>query len=176
VSQFLAYRGFSLQRAARSTKVLLTAFNAVVSLAVGVGIVMYQVRTRLTPLGGVEYYGAGTELDPGPTALELLDATHPHLFASAFLLFILGHLFALTRASGRTKVRLAMIGFSAVVIDAAAPWIVRFVWPPFAALQVVNVAVMAAVILIYLAVPLYEMWFAPPAPAAPAAPALASES
>jgi hypothetical protein len=138
----------------------LTAFNVVVSLAVGVGILMYQVRTRLTPVGGAEYY-AGNETDPGPSALELLDATHPHLFASAFLLFVLGHLFALTRASGSTKVRLALLGFGTVVVDAAAPWIIRFLWPPFAAVQVVNIAVMAAVILIYLAVPLYEMWFAP---------------
>jgi hypothetical protein len=165
MSQYLAYRGFSLQRAAPSTKVLLTAFNVVVSLAVVLGIVMYQVRTRLTPGGGVEYY-RGTELDPGPTALELLDATHPHLFASAFLLFVLGHLFALTRVSHRTKARLAVLGFATVVLDAAAPWIVRFVWAPFAAVQVLNVALMAAVILIYLAVPLYEMWLAPdPRPA-----------
>ena len=159
MTQFLAYRGFSLRRAARSTKVLLTAFNVVVSLAVALGIAMYQVRTSLTPAGGARYY-RGTELDPGPTALELLDATHPHLFASAFLLFVLGHLFALTRASSRTKIRLAWLGFGAVALDAAAPWIVRFVWAPFAIVQVVNVAIMAAVILIYLAVPMYEMWFA----------------
>lgn len=159
MSQLLAYRGFSLQRAARATKILLTAFHVVVGLAVLLGIAMYQVRTRLTPLGGVAYY-RGTEADPGPSALELLDATHPHLFASAFLLFVLGHIFALTQASQRTKVRLALLGFGAVVVDAAAPWIVRFVWPPFAAVQVANVALMAAVILIYLAVPLYEMWLA----------------
>lgn len=159
MSQYLAYRGFSYARAARSTKTLLTAFHMVVALAVCVGIAMYQVRTRLTPLGGVAYY-RGTEADPGPSALELLDATHPHLFATAFLLFVLGHLFALTQASQRTKSRLALLGFAAVVIDAAAPWIVRFVWPPFAAVQVMNVALLAAVILVYLAVPLYEMWFA----------------
>jgi hypothetical protein len=163
VSQFLAYRGFSLHRAAPSTKVLLTAFNVVVALAVALGIAMYQVRTRLTPQGTAAYYG-GTETDPGPTALELLDATHPHLFASAFLLFVLGHLFALTRAPQRTKIRLALLGFTTVVVDAAAPWIVRFLWAPFAAVQVVNTALMAAVILIYLLVPLWELWFATPSP------------
>jgi hypothetical protein len=165
VSQFLAYRGFSLQRAAPSTKVLLTAFNVVVTLAVVLGVAMYQVRTRLTPHGAAAYY-RGTETDPGPSALELLDATHPHLFASAFLLFVLGHLFALTRVPQRTKIRLALLGFTAVVVDAAAPWIVRFVWAPFAAVQVVNTALMAAVILIYLLVPLWELWFATPSPQA----------
>jgi hypothetical protein len=175
VSQFLAYRGFSLQRAAPSTKVLLTAFNVVVTLAVVLGVAMYQVRTRLTPHGTAAYY-RGTETDPGggggggggggPSALELLDATHPHLFASAFLLFVLGHLFALTRASQRTKIRLALVGFATVVVDAAAPWVVRFLWAPFAAVQVANTALMAAVILIYLAVPLWELWFATPSPQA----------
>lgn len=159
MSQYLAYRGFSYLRAARSTKALITAFHVVVALAVCVGIAMYHVRTRLTAMGGAAYY-RGTEAEPGPSALELLDATHPHLFATAFLLFVLGHLFALTQTSQRTKTRLAFLGFAAVVIDAAAPWIVRFVWTPFAAVQVVNVALMAAVIVVYLAVPLYEMWFA----------------
>ena len=161
MSQYLAYRGFSYQRTARSTKVLLTAFHVVVGLAVCVGIAMYHVRTQLTPMGGVAYYrGTAAERGEGPSALELLDATHPHLFATAFLLFVLGHLFALTQASQSTKARLALLGFATVVIDAAVPWIVRFLWTPFAAVQVVNVALMAAVIVIYLAVPLYEMWFA----------------
>jgi len=160
VSQYLAYRGFNLQRAAVSTKVLITAFNVVVALAVAVGIAMYQVRTRLTPLGTAEYYRGGNGGDIGPSALELLDATHPHLFASAFLLFVLGHLFTLTRVSLRIKTRLAVVGFVTVVVDAAAPWIVRFLWAPFATLQVVNTAVMAAVITVYLVVPLWELWFA----------------
>jgi hypothetical protein len=159
MSQYLAYRGFSLRQAARSTRVLITAFNAVTGLAVLLGIAMYQVRTHLTPLGGVAYY-RGPE---APSALELLDATHPHLFASAFLLFVLGHLFALTQASQRVKARLALLGFGAVVVDAAAPWIVRYLWAPFAAVQVVNVALLGGVILIYVIVPIYEMWLAPAA-------------
>jgi hypothetical protein len=166
VSQYLAYRGFSLERAARPTKVLLTAFNVVVTIAVLAGIAMYQIRTGLTPAGGAAYY-RGSEADPGPSALQLLDATHPHLFASAFLLFVLGHLFALTRASSRAKTRLAVLGFAAVVVDAAGPWVVRFLWAPFAAVQVLNLAVMTAVILIYLAVPVYEMWLAPRSLASP---------
>lgn len=160
MSQYLAYRGFSLQRAAVSTKVLLTAFNVVVAVAIALGIVMYQVRTRLTPAGTAEYY-AGSE---GPTALELLDATHPHLFASAFLLFVLGHLFALTRVSQRVKTRLALLGFLSVLVDAAAPWIVRFLWLPFATVGVLNTALMASVVAVYLAVPLWELWFARPSP------------
>jgi len=164
VSQYLAYRGFSLQRTAVSTKVLLTAFNVVVALAVALGIVMYQVRTRLTPAGTAEYYGGAAD---GPSALALLDATHPHLFASAFLLFVLGHLFALTRVSQRIKTRLALLGFASVVIDAAAPWIVRFVWLPFATLGVLNTALMASVVTIYLVVPLWELWFARPVPSSP---------
>jgi hypothetical protein len=161
VSQYLAYRGFDLRRAAVSTKVLLTAFNLVVALAVAMGVVMYQVRTQLTPSGTAAYYAGSPE---GPTALELLDATHPHLFASAFLLFVLGHLFALTRASQRIKTRLAVLAFAAVVVDAAAPWIVRFIWLPFATIGVLNTALMAAVVTIYLLVPLWELWFARPSP------------
>jgi hypothetical protein len=168
VSQFLAYPGFSMSRAARSTKVLLTAFNLVVAIAIAVGIAMYQVRTRLTPRGTAEYYAAAE--GEGPSALELLDATHPHLFASAFLLFVLGHLFALTRASPLVKTWLAVLGFTAVVVDAAGPWIVRFLWPPFAAVHAVNVLLLAGVVAMYVAVPLWELWFVKPGPAAPSPP------
>jgi hypothetical protein len=170
VSQFLAYPGFSMARAARSTKVLLTAFNLVVAVAIAVGIVMYQVRTGLTPRGTTAYYVAAQ--DEGPSALELLDATHPHLFATAFLLFVLGHLFALTRASPQVKTWLAVLGFTAVVVDAAGPWIIRFLWPAFAVVHAVNVALLAGVVLIYVAVPLWELWFVKPGPAAPPAPSV----
>ena len=168
MSQFLAYPGFSLARAARSTKVLLTAFNLVVAVAIAVGIAMYQVRTRLTPSGTAEYYGAaGGE---GPSALELLDATHPHLFSSAFLLFVLGHLFALTQVSAPVKTWLAVLGFTAVVVDAAGPWIVRFLWPGFATVHALNVLLLAGVVIVYVAVPLRELWFVKPAPPAPRSP------
>lgn len=157
-----AYRGFSLQRTANSTKVLITLFLALSALATAVGLIMYQVRTGLTVAGGMEYYAGG---ESTRTALELLDSTHPHLFTMAFLVFILGHIFALTRVVNKVKTRMALIAFGAVLLDAAAPWIITFAWPPFSAVQVVNSALLASVLLTYLSVPLYEMWFASPAPA-----------
>ena len=57
------------------------------------------------------------------------------------------------------------MAFGSVLLDAAAPWIVSYIWPFFATLQLLNTAVLSGVILAYLAVPMYEMWLASPQPA-----------
>ncbi len=158
MSQMLAYRGFSLQKTANSTKILITLFLGMTAVATTVGVIMYHVRTGLSAVGGMEYY-----VEDGESAhsmLELLDATHPHLFTMAFLVFILGHIFALTRVTSRTKTRLAFLAFGSVMLDAAAPWIITYLWPLFSTIQLLNTAVLSGVILAYLAVPTYEMWLA----------------
>ena len=163
MSQMLAYRGFSLQKTANSTKILITLFLGMTAIATTVGVIMYHVRTGLSAAGGMEYYVA--EGEPAHSMLELLDATHPHLFTMAFLVFVLGHIFALTRVTSKTKTRLALMAFGSVLLDAAAPWIITYFWPVFSTVQLLNTAVLSGVILAYLAVPMYEMWLASPATA-----------
>ncbi len=166
MTQLYAHRGFSLRRAAVPTKVLITAFLATVALAIVVGVLMYRVRTGLAPSGAAAWY-LGNEATAGPgeavlfekTALELLDATHPHLFGQAFLFFVLCHLFALTPVRSRVKLAVYLAAFGSVVVDAGAPWLIRYVSPAFGYLQVTGTAVMVTAFLILVLVPVREMWF-----------------
>lgn len=162
MSQMLAYRGFSLQKTANSTKVLISLFLGMTAIATTVGVIMYHVRTGLSAVGAAQYYV--TDGESAHSMLELLDATHPHLFTMAFLVFVLGHIFALTRVTSKTKTRLALMAFGSVLLDAAAPWIISYIWPFFSTVQLLNTAVLSGVILAYLAVPMYEMWLASPQP------------
>ncbi|HEX6941067.1 MAG TPA: hypothetical protein VF158_16740 [Longimicrobiales bacterium] len=166
MTQFYTYRGFSLRRATRPTKVLLTAFLVTAALAVAVGVINYRVRTGLVPSGAATWYlgnegavGDDASLLFEKTPLELLDATHPHLFGQAFLFFILCHIFALVPARQRFKMTVYVAAYGSVVVDAAAPWLIRYVSPAFGYLQVAGTAVMTATFLILVLLPLKELWF-----------------
>ncbi|HET7321442.1 MAG TPA: hypothetical protein VFI96_03035 [Longimicrobiaceae bacterium] len=162
MTQYYTYRGFSLRRAARPTKVMITAFLATVAVSIAVGVVNYRVRTGLTPSGSAAWY-RGNEAAGlyQKTPLELLDATHPHLFGQAFLFFVLCHLFALTPVRAGFKTALYTAAFASVLVDAASPWLIRYVSPTFAWLQLAGTAVMVLSFCILVWVPLKEMWLTP---------------
>ena len=168
MTQFFTYRGFSLRHAGRPIKVLITAFLLTVSIGVVVGVINYRLRTGLGVGGAVDWY-RGNEATAGPedeilyekTALELLDATHAHIFGQAFLLFLLAHVFALTAVRSGVKLWAYVAAFASVAIDTSVPWLIRFVSPAFAALQPIGLALMIGTFLLFVVAPLREMWFAP---------------
>ena len=166
MTQYFAYQQFRLWRAPLATRVLLSLFNIMILIATAIGILMYRVRTRLTVLGAQQWY-RGNEMSAKPgeelmfarSLKEMLDVTHPHAFSQTFLFFILCHIFALTRVSDRIKVVVYAASFSSVAIDLAVPYLIRFVSPGFAALQIFNYMLMTASIIALFVVPMYEMWF-----------------
>jgi hypothetical protein len=166
MTQYFAYQRFKLWRAPLQTRVLLTLFNASVVLATAVGIVMFRVRTGLTPPGARGYYlgnegvaAPGAEMQFARSFKELLDVTHDHAFSQPFLFFVLCHIFALTRVRDRIKIAVYVASFASIVIDLGAPYLIRFVSPAWAPLQVINSGVMTLALLILLWVPTYEMWW-----------------
>jgi hypothetical protein len=172
MTQYFSFRQFRLWRAPLPTRVLLTLFSGAMALAMGVSVVMWRVRTHLTAAGARDYYlGNENTAAPGDamrfarSVQELLDVTHAHIFEQAFLLFVLCHLFALTRVSDRGKTVVYIAAFATLIVDLAVPYLIRFVSPAWAPLQIVNSALMAITLLVLLAVPLQEMWFYRPSPA-----------
>ena len=166
MTQYFAYQRFRLWRAPLQTRVLLTLFNGMIVVATAVSVLMYRVRTGLTPGGARAYYlgnegtaQAGDEMLFARSFKELLDVTHDHAFSQPFLFFVLCHIFALTRVSDRVKIAVYVASFGSVLIDLASPWVIRYVSPGFAALQIANGVLMTAALITLLAVPVYEMWF-----------------
>ncbi|HSM37017.1 MAG TPA: hypothetical protein VK837_11515 [Longimicrobiales bacterium] len=170
MTQFFTYQGFSLRRAGLHIRVLITAFLLVAAVALAVGVLNYWVRTGLTPIGAARYLrGDGIDLlEKSP--LELLDATHPHLFGQAFFFFVLCHLFALVPARSTLKLWVYVAAFLSVLTDAASPWLIRYVSPAFGVLQIAGTVTMTAVFLMLVGWPLREMWFRDPGPRAAAPP------
>ena len=165
MTQYFAYQRFRLWRAPLHTRVLLTLFNATVVLGTAVSVLMYRVRTGLTPGGAQSYYlGNEGSARPGEEMLfarsfkELLDVTHAHAFSQPFLFFVLCHIFALTRVSDGWKIAVYLASFASVVIDLGVPYLIRYVSPAFSMLQVANSGLMTATLVALLWVPTYEMW------------------
>lgn len=170
MTQYFAFRSFKLWRAPLHTRVLLTLFNATMLVATSIGILMYRLRTKLTAQGARDWYlGNEGTARPGDEMLfarslkEMLDVTHPHAFSQAFLFFILCHIFALTNAKDRTKIAVYVLAFTTMFVDLGVPYLIRFVSPRFAPLQVANSVAMTLVVLVLVGVPTWEMWgYRPP--------------
>jgi len=167
VTQYYSYKRFRLDRAPINTRILITCFYVVMMLAVGVGMINYRVRTRLTPSGTEAYYrgnenasGEVSEILFPKSVRELLDVTHPHLFEEGIILFVLCHLFGLTKIRERRKRVVYLGAFSVFLIDTGMPWLTRFVSPAFAPVHVATTAILGAMYLLLVVVPLREMWWA----------------
>ena len=164
--QYYTYKRFRLDRAPFNTRLLITCFYVVMILAVGVGILNYRVRTQLTPEGTAAWYrgnegapGEATELLFPKTVREMLDVTHPHLFEGGLILFVLSHLFGLTKVRERRKRVVYLLAFGAFLADVGMPWLTRFVSPAFAPLHVASTALLGTMYLVLIGVPLREMWW-----------------
>ena len=167
MTQYYSYKRFRLDRAPFNTRLLITCFYVVMVLAVAVGMINYRVRTGLTPEGTEAYY-RGNENAPGEvsqllfpkTVRELLNVTHPHLFEEGIILFVLCHLFGLTKVRERRKRLMYLSVFSVFLIDTGMPWLTRFVSPVFAPAHVVTTSILGILYVFLVAVPLREMWWA----------------
>jgi hypothetical protein len=167
VTQYFSYKKFTLIQAPRHTRVLITAFNAVVFLALLVSLLNYWDKTGMTPAGIKALYRGNEDVDLAPgeamlfekTFRELLDATHPHLFGQGVLLFILSHIVALTGLSQRRKIAIYLVSFGAMLFDAALPWLIRYVSAELAPLQIVSILTLTAAFMAQLWFPVREMWF-----------------
>ena len=166
MTQYFAYQRFKLWRAPLQTRVLLSLFNFTMVVATTIGIVMYRVRTGLTAGGAAQYYlgneslaRPGDEMQFARSLKELLDVTHAHAFSQPFLFFVLCHIFALSRVSDRLKIAVYLASFLSILVDLGVPYLIRFVSPSWAPLQLVNSVVMSLALLVLLLVPTYEMWW-----------------
>lgn len=166
MTQYYAYKRFRLDRAPKNTRILITCFYFMISLAVAVGVLNYKLRTDLTGDGAAAWY-LGNEEAPGEvaellfakTTRELLDVTHPHLFDQTLIIFVLCHFFGLTRVSDRWKRWIYVTSFFAVLLDVGTPWLIRFVASSFSALHPLSTGLLSFTFLVLIAVPLYEMWW-----------------
>ncbi len=166
MTNYYSYKRFRLDRAPVNTRILITCFYVIMTLSLLVGVINYKVRTGLTPAGTEEWYrgnenatGDVSELLFPKSVREMLDVTHPHLFEEGIIVFVLCHLFGLTKVRERRKRVVYLLSFSAILLDTGVPWLTRFVSPGFAPVHILSTMLLTVMFLILMVRPLYEMWW-----------------
>ena len=89
---------------------------------------------------------------------QMLEEAHFHAFIEGLILLVLAHLFVATKVRRRLKMWVVLLAYVATLSDLASPWLIRYVAPWFAWMQMTSWIVMFTSALILIGVPLYEMW------------------
>jgi hypothetical protein len=148
------------------TKLIMTYFLIFILLAIGFSIYMSSQRTNLSAQGAADYYRGNDErMVFGKELTELTETTHFHAFIMPIIFLTTGHLFLLSAWSSRWKTVVITGGFCYVLLDLAKPWLIRYAAPGFGLLAPINSMLLGVTFLIFIFVPLYEMWVLNPSPA-----------
>lgn len=151
--------GFQIRNSPLEVKAIYTGFLvfAVVGYVSLVAIALTRVGPHYQQI--VEHYrGAGNEdLLPRPVG-QMLEELHFHAFIEGIMLLVLTHLFVATSVSPRFKRTVVLLAFAATFADLASPWLIRFVAPVFAWVQLASWVVMTGTAVVLIWVPLYDMW------------------
>ena len=153
-------QGFQIRFSPPEVRAIYTGFLVFAVLGY-VSLVAIAV-TRVGPgyLQVVEHYrGAGDgDLLPRPAG-QMLEELHFHAFIEGIMLLVLTHLFVATSVNRSFKRSVIVLAFGATLADLASPWLIRFVAPEFAALQMLSWPVMTGSAILLIGVPVYDMWW-----------------
>jgi hypothetical protein len=106
----------------------------------------------------VEYYrqeGSGLGAKP---YLELLETAHFHLFRMPIYFLVLGHIFFLSSLGDRAKLVVILAAFASLVSEIALPWLIVYHSARWAWLEHPTRITLLATFLVFIIVPLWEMW------------------
>jgi len=90
--------------------------------------------------------------------MELLEVTHFHAYIEGILLLVLAHLFAAAPLAKKIKMTVIATAFGSTFLDLSAPWLIRYLTPYAAYLQVLAWAGMCVSYLPLTFAPLYYLW------------------
>lgn len=155
------YPPYRLFAATREVKLIYTGF--LIFAAIGMlTIGLYQFkRIGATHDLIVAYYRGGElgqEMAFPKTFTQLLETTHFHAFIMGVSFLILAHLFIATSVGPLVKWFLISLAFFSSLGDIAGIWLIRYVSPAFALLQLASWLAMWLGYGALILVPLYEMW------------------
>lgn len=155
------FPAYKLSTASHEVKLIYTGF--LIFMAVGMlTIGLYQFkRIGATYDLVVAYYRGGDlgqEVSYQKTFTQLLETTHFHAFIMGMTFLTLAHLFIATSLGPRVKWFFLGLTFFSAQVDIAGPWLIRYLSPGFALLQLASWLAMWVGYGTLILLPLYEMW------------------
>jgi len=105
-----------------------------------------------------EYYRQEASGLGGKTYLELLETAHFHLFSMPIFFLVLGHIFFMSSIGERTKLVVILLAFVALAAEIVLPWLIVYHSAAWAWLEHPTRLALLATFLVFVVVPLREMW------------------
>jgi len=101
---------------------------------------------------------SGSEIAFPKEFMELLEVTHFHAYIEGILLLVLAHLFAAVPWAKRIKIVVIATAFFSTFLDLLAPWLIRYISPDAAYLQMLAWTGMCVSYLPLTFAPLLYLW------------------
>ncbi len=149
-----------LEVASQEIRVIYTLFIAfaLVGHVTFILISVYRIGPTVSKIVS-HYLGDKThEMSFPKEFMELLEVTHFHAYIEGILLLVLAHLFAAVPLSKKIKMTVIATAFGSTFLDLAAPWLIRYLSPYAAYLQILAWTLMCVSYLPLTFAPVYFMW------------------
>jgi hypothetical protein len=150
---------FRLTNSSVEVKAIYTGFLIFALVGYLTVVIIQTTRIGFTPEAIAAHYRGGEDEDTFPIPFgQILEQTHFHAFTEGVILLTLGHLFLATGAARRFKQIVLWVAFGSTFFDLGVPWLIRYVAPEFAYLQMaawIGILLSSAPLLFC---PLKEMW------------------
>jgi hypothetical protein len=161
---------FSYRTATTSLKLAVTGWLLLAVVGLGVAGLQIHEQAGLTPTRALLHYQGDEATLQYPMSFgELVGITHAHAFTLPMLALVLSLGLIASGAREWLKRTVVIAIFSGMVLELGVPWLVRYgpAWTVHL-FPLIGVLIIGA-LFTAVAVPLYEMWLAPPESAVSAA-------
>jgi hypothetical protein len=161
---------FSYRTAPISLKLAVTGWLLLSVVGLGVAGLQIYVRTGLTPSGALRHYlGDEATLREPMSLMEIVGITHAHGLSLPLVAVALAFAFIATSAREWLKAVVVVALFTGMALELGLPWLVRYGPAWSVHLFLLTGALLIGGLFVSVAVPLYEMWWAPAKPVITAA-------
>ncbi len=155
--KIFATRDYALSRLPFGARLFYSLFLGMVFLGLLTCIGFAVGKSGISSGSLTEYY-RGDPAGGAKPFIELLETAHFHLFSMPIFFLVLGHIFFLSSVAERTKLAVILTAFAALVLEIALPWLIVYQSSAWVWLEHPTRIALVATFLVFIVVPLREMW------------------
>ena len=156
--RIFATREYALARLPFGARLFYSLFLAMVFLGLLTCLGFAFAKSGLSSATLAEYYRGEESAGGTKSFLELLETAHFHLFSMPIFFLVLGHIFFLSSLGERTKLAVVLAAFVALLAEIALPWLIVYQSRWWVWLEHPTRLVLLGTFLVFIVVPLREMW------------------
>jgi hypothetical protein len=156
--KIFATRDYQLSQLPFGARLFYSLFLVMVFLGLVSCLGFAFAKSGLSTEALVEYYRQDGSGLGGKPFLELLETAHFHLFSMPIFFLVLGHIFFLSSLAERTKLVVVVASFVALLAEIGLPWLIVYQSGTWAWLEHPTRIALFGTFLIFVIVPLREMW------------------